>query len=341
MSVSNSKQLKLLAAAVSSAVTGMGFATQVHAFTVDTNAIDVLISRSSDGDIDNGPSGNLGVNPPTYTPSLTGVPYAPGVSYDAADTNDSGTTWNQLLTPGQEGSALLNTTGATLTVTYQQNLPLVDSQGTATGVQLNILFGDPNNKSDGYHSSAVPSEPGTGSDGLTANPEGLINQSWSAGGSTDTLIFQLTGLVANAHYNLYMYGSGPNGGNGGAFLLPTANQGTNYGSGAGWVSTAGLGNVGAYMTVPTGGSSGTFHSVFSSNGGNNPTPEQGITWVLVPAVADANGDLSILDQNNLVGNKPYANGFQIQYVSAVPEPATLGLLGAAAAGVLARRRKRE
>jgi hypothetical protein len=78
--------------------------------------------------------------------------------------------------------------------------------------------------------------------------------------------------------------------------------------------------------------------VFSANGGNNPTPEQGITWVLLPAVADANGDISVLDQENPVGNKPYFNGFQIQ---AAPEPATLGLLGAAAAGLLARRRKNE
>jgi hypothetical protein len=179
---------------------------------------------------------------------------------------------------------------------------------------------------------------GTGSDGLTTNPQALIQNSWSGGGSTDTLIFQLTGLTPNAPYNLYMYGAGPNGGNGGAFSLNGGNQGSGYGSGAGWVATAGTSGNGAYVTVPTGGATGTFHSVFSASGGNNPTPEQGITWVLLPAVADANGDLSVFDYNNLVGNKPYENGFQIQLA---PEPATLGLLGAAAAGVLTRRRKRE
>jgi PEP-CTERM motif-containing protein len=337
MSVSNSKQVKLLAAAVTSVVTGMGVASQVQATPVDQNAIDVLISRSSDGDVLNGPSGNLNVNPPTYTPSLTGIPYAPGATYDAADQSDSGTLWNTLLTP--PSSVTTNSSGAVFTVTFQQNIPLADSQGNATGVQLNLLFGEPNNKSNGYHNSAIPGLPGTGSDGLTANPVGVINQSWSGGGSTDTLIFQLTGLVPNAAYNLYMYGAGPNGGNGGAFSLATANQGNGYGSGAGWVGTAGLGGNGAYLTIPTGGATGTFHSVFSSNGGNNPTPEQGITWVLVPAMADANGNLSIFDYDNIVGNKPYENGFQLQPV--IPEPATLGLLGAAAAGVLARRRKRE
>jgi hypothetical protein len=162
-----------------------------------------------------------------------------------------------------------------------------------------------------------------------------MGQTWVGNSSSDTLIFQLTGLTPNAPFNLYMYAGGSNGGNGGTFLLPNANQGTGYGSGAGWVATAGLNGTGGYITVPA---NSTYHSVFSANGGNNPTPEQGITWVLLPAVADANGDISVLDQENPVGNKPYFNGFQIQ---AAPEPATLGLLGAAAAGLLARRRKNE
>jgi hypothetical protein len=332
MSVSN-KQVKLLAAAVTSTVAGMGLATQIQAAPVDPNAIDVLISRSSDGDTLNGPTSNLTVNPPTYTPSLTGVPYAPSASYTAADVNDSGTLWNTLLTP--PSSCATNTTGVTLTVTFQANIPLADSLGNATNVKLNVLFGEPNNKSNGFHNSGIPTEPGTGSDGLTGNPVALMGQTWVGNSSSDTLIFQLTGLTPNAPFNLYMYAGGSNGGNGGTFLLPNANQGTGYGSGAGWVATAGLNGTGGYITVPA---NSTYHSVFSANGGNNPTPEQGITWVLLPAVADANGDISVLDQENPVGNKPYFNGFQIQ---AAPEPATLGLLGAAAAGLLARRRKNE
>jgi hypothetical protein len=320
--------------AVAGAVAGMGIAAQANA-----TAIDVLISRSSDGDNLDGPDSNLNVNPPTYTPSLTGIPYAPSATYDAADQSDTGTLWNALLTP--PSAITTNSTGVVLTVTFQQNLPLADSNGNATGVQLNVLFAEPNNKSNGYHNSAFPSATsplGTGSDHLTGNPVALINQSWSGGGATDTLIFQLTGLTPNAKYNLYMYGAGPNGGNGGAFSLNGVNQGSGYGAGAGWIATAGVNGNGAYITVPTGGATGTFHSVFSASGGNNPTPEQGITWVLLPAVADANGDLSVFDYDNLVGNKPYENGFQIQ---SVPEPATLGLLGAAALGLTARRRREE
>jgi hypothetical protein len=179
---------------------------------------------------------------------------------------------------------------------------------------------------------------------LTANPVEVISQSWFANSSSETIIFQLTGLTPNGHYNAYMYGAGPNNGNGASFSLPTANQGTGYGTGAGWDPTGALGSgagtlaVGAYVTEPTGSS--TFHSVFSASGGNNPTPEQGLSWVLLPGMADPNGNLSILVQvDALSTSKGYLNGFQLQPL--VPEPATLGLIGAAAAGLLTRRRKEE
>jgi hypothetical protein len=99
-----------------------------------------------------------------------------------------------------------------------------------------------------------------------------------------------------------------------------------------------LAGGGAY-SVPLTDSS--YFSVFSSSGGNNPTPEQGLTWVLLPAVADANGNLTILDQSNfgLASSPPkaFSSGFQIQ---AVPEPATIGLLGSAGAALLAARSRR-
>jgi hypothetical protein len=344
MNHNSSKQVKLLATAAASALAGVGFATQASASVPQYfPAVNVLFSQTSDGDTLNGPTSNLDVNPTTYTPSLTAIPYAPGATYDAADTTDSGTYWNQLLAPPI--MIATNSTGAPLTITFQQNIPLTSSThgSSATvlnpsGIQLNVLFVEPNNKSDGFHSPSLVG-PNTGSDGLTINPSALMSLSWEASSPSDTLIFQLTGLIPNSNYNLYMYGTGPNGGNGGAFSLLPANQGAGYGSGAGWVSTAGLNSQGAYITEPT---SGTFHSVFSSNGGNNPTPEQGISWVLLPSFADANGNISIFEQPNLVTEKSFINGFQIQSLTPyVPEPASLGLLAAAATTALARRHKRQ
>jgi hypothetical protein len=230
---------------------------------------------------------------------------------------------------------MTNSTGSTVTVTFQQNLPLADSLGNNTGVMLNVLATVPNNKSDGIHNSGLPLALGTGSDGLTANPVQVMGQSWSSNGSSETLIFQLTGLTPNFTFNLYMYGGGPNGGNGASFSLPASNRGEGYGSGTGWYSTAGFGNNGAYLTVP--GGSSTYHSVFSTSGGNNPAPEQGLAWVLLPSVADANGNLSVyVQEDNPTTSKGYVNGFQLE---PVPEPATLSLLGAAALGLLSRRRR--
>jgi hypothetical protein len=338
MNFSHSKKVKPLAAAVAGVVAGMGLVRQASAFPQDPNAIDVLISRSSDGD-NLGSSTNQGVVPQTYTPSLTGVPYAPAAVYDAADTNDGGTLWNTLLSPPSALAA--NTSGLPVTVTFQQNLPLADSEGNSNGAKLNVFFVLPNNKSDGIHNAGVTSL-GTGSDELTANPTELMSQSWFANSTSETIIFQLTGLTPNLGYNLYMYGGGANGGfagsaNGGSFSLAPSNQGYGYGGGTGWFSTAGLSGQGAYITVPNNSS---YYSVFSASGGNDPTPERGLSWVLLPAVSDANGNLSVFVQmDNPSLSKGYVNGFQLQPL--VPEPATLGLLGAAAAGLMARRRKEE
>jgi hypothetical protein len=78
--------------------------------------------------------------------------------------------------------------------------------------------------------------------------------------------------------------------------------------------------------------------VFSISGGNNPLPEQGLTWVLLPGVVDPNGNLEIfVQEDNASGSNAFVNGFQLDFI---PEPATLGLFSAAAAlGLLARRRR--
>jgi hypothetical protein len=323
----------------------MGIATQVRG-----DAVDVQLAQTGDGSSSTGTTSgapNLGVTPTTYTPALTGIPYAPSANYDAADTNDSGTLWNSLLAPSNGSKGVLSVAGnaAVVTVTFQTNIPLADSAGVPVTANLAYIAETlPSGKSDEIKINGVV---GTGTDtqGLTANPTALMSSNWGTNSTSESLVFQLTGLTPNAQYNLYIYGGGSNAGNGASFQLASGNHGTGYGTGLGWVGTGGLAGNGAYITVPNTNSSG-YHSVFSSSGGNNPTPEQGLSWVLLPAMADASGNLQFfaeVDQSNTVKtSKPFINGFQLDgSFTPVPEPATIGLLGAAALGLMSRRRRQE
>jgi hypothetical protein len=326
MRLKNARNCGLLAVSAASAVAGMGIATRVRA-----DVVNVQLSNISDGDtnIGTGTGSNEGVVPTTYTPTLTGIPYAPAAAYDSADTGNTGTLWNSLLAPGFESPAK-QTSGSTVTITYQVNIPLADSSGVPTTASLAYIAStDPNNHTDGIHNVGLTTA-GTGTDGLTANPTELMSHSWETNATSEALIFQLTGLTVNANYNLYIYGAGAtaNNGNGGTYILPAANQGTGYNS-----------SSGAYTTEPS--SVSAFHSVFSSNGGNNPTPEQGLSWVLIPAKADANGNLQfIAEEDTKTGIKGYINGFQLDgAITLTPEPTSVALLGAAGLGLAGRRRR--
>jgi hypothetical protein len=68
-----------------------------------------------------------------------------------------------------------------------------------------------------------------------------------------------------------------------------------------------------------------YRSVFDGTG-INPTPEQGLSWVLLPVQADGSGNLSFTTaKDGLSGIKGSINGFQLDVV---PEPSTLALAGA-------------
>jgi hypothetical protein len=271
-------------------------------------AINVVVGRQTDGDVLKGDPANLGLTPPTYTPALTTIAAAPGVKYDAADMVDSGTQWNTLLAP--PSAVMQNQTDGVATLTVQKSLPLADSTGAATQVKLNVLYLEAANKSNGIHNAGLSNSTPAGADGLETNPKELITPSWVVGGTADKIEFQLTGLTPNSAIDLFIYGAGKNG-NGGSFALADANQGTGYNSAEG-----------AYTTEPTKGS--VYHSVFAS-GGTDPKPEEGKSWVVLPAQVDAGGNLVFFTEyDHGTKVKGSINGFQVQPVDGSSRKAAAG-----------------
>jgi hypothetical protein len=300
--------LRALALAVGAVGLGLG----VMATRANASAIDVSLSRTTSA-----------ADPVTTENPVINIPDAPGVTYDAADTTDSGTTWNSLITPTVTHN---DQTGSNLTSVVEQNLSLVDSHDNVSPIAISqILFTEGNGKNDTIHQTGIVAGTNPGLDGLSSNPALLMNQSWVTNGTAETITFSLTGLVPSSPYALYIYGAGGNIGSGGTYTLPAANQGVGY------IATAGN-----YSTEPN--KTGAFRSVFDSTG-INPTPELGLSWQLLPAVADASGDLSFTVNTDLAtGIKGSINGFQLDTVN-TPEPASLGFLAVGAAALLGRRRK--
>jgi len=274
----------------------------------DAAAVDVLLSRT----VASSPSVIT-----TLNPAVT-IPDAPGVTYDAADVTDSGTIWNSLMAPNA-GSAQNDQTGSPITFPLEQNLPLVDSGGNPTNISLaSITFTEANGKNDTIHNQQNNS---ANTDLLPANPLPLMNQSWLSNSTSETINFNLTGLTPGGSYLLYLYGAGTVVGDGGGFTLAAANQPVGYAE---------------VSTEPN--ASAMYRSVFDSTG-INPIPELGLSWNLLPAVADTNGDLSFsVAETPGTKIKGSINGFQLDTVT-VPEPTSLGIVAFGAMALLGRRRK--
>jgi hypothetical protein len=332
-----------LALAVAGAAGSLvGTAHHAHA-----SVIDVVLSRSADGNtsvpVINTP--NNGVTPLTYTPGTVSIPVAPGQTYDAADTADTGTNWNTLLVPGP---SVNNTSGSSTTTLYQQNLPLVDSLGNSTTALLSISFTENNGKNDTVHSTGMCNGTNPGSDGLLANPalpnsaappngpgqlQGLMSQSWLDNGTSEFINFNMSGLTPGHQYLLYVYGAGANVGNGGSYTVGAAGTVNAAYEGTGFNATAF-----AYSTEPN--ATQIYRSVFD-NTGINPIPEKGLTWTVLPVVTDASGDLQwFVNKDNATGSKGYINGFQLDDLTPVPEPASIGVLAAGSLALMLRKRRR-
>jgi hypothetical protein len=272
---------------------------------VQAQSINVLLSRT------------------TTTDAIVTTENAPvTVSGPTANSFDSGTTWNSLICPTV---ATANTSGSQLTYTVEQNLSLVDSSGASSAVSISsIQFSENNNKTDTIHNTGMVSGTNPGTDGLSANPSSLMSQSWFDNGTSEYMVFNLAGLTPGNAYDLYIYGAGQNVGYGGTYTVPVANQAAGYNTAAN-----------AYTTEPS--ATSIYRSVVDSGG--NAATEQGLTWVMLPVLADSSGDLTFnVLKDGLSGIKGSINGFQLQ---PVPEPGTVALIssGVALAALAYRRRQ--
>jgi len=295
--------------------------------------LNVGLANFSTTGSDGGASSNLGVTPITYNPAQVTVADAPSANYDAADTTDPGTIWNSI-----EGDSTVPSIASSgvMDVLFEQNLPLSNSIGASSGAKLNVYLIESNGKSDVIHTNhetaagtdLLNPQPGNSTYGASLVGDGYTNSSqdqllmvddWITNGASEGFMFQVTGLTADIgqSFSLYVYGSGTSTGQGGTFSLASGN-----------------GNE----TVTTNNSAtNRYSSVFSTNGGNNPTPELGLSWNELTGTVDSSGDVEFSELASGTGVKPGINGFQLDV--SVPEPASVGLLAMATLGLLARRRK--
>jgi len=281
---------------------------------------------------------NMGITPITNyggsAPTQVALPVQPGGgTWVAADESDAGTLWNVMQTTGVAPTT--NATGGNVDVTFQQDIALKDSLGNPTSATFTFQEVLPNGKGDFLHGSGSNSgsagtdtllpDPGSTNDGITAGSSHLLMMAsgWIYQSTSESGIITIGGLTAGAQYDLYVYADGCAAGMGGTFALASANDQV-------------AGDTSGAVTTNTGAAT-WFRSVFSSNTGDNPAPEKGLSWNELVATADGSGNITFTDTNS-TSVKEALDGLQIDQVS-VPEPASLSLLGLSGLALMIRRRR--
>ena len=229
---------------------------------------------------------------------------APGAgwSYSAA-APVAGTKWNEIRRPnpliasgtvngGVNGSFVCNSAN---------NILLSDSvNGTATS---NIRLTATINIAD--LETGTRTEPNTGAGGATVlGPNGMMNQAWRIYRGGNTATYAITGLPANANYNIYFYGSILTDGQGCKFTLAAANVPA---GGPSFLDIVGgnSGNIfstdGSTYSLTTAATPGVVH----------PSTDPKATWGTLQATANAAGTVTFTTSKNTAGSGHYFNGFQL------------------------------
>jgi hypothetical protein len=276
---------------------------------VEAQSINVALDRNS-----------AGATPVTFATSALG--------YDAADTFDSGTTWNNVYFQGGVGlntslTGIVPVSSPIGSYPILYSVPLVDSSGAATAVTVSATIVATSVDGHGEYNNASP-----------ASGVGILAQSARLYSGGDSATWTLAGLTAGAQYNLYLYGVGGNAGNGSAYTLAAPNDApsgvfTAQTTDGQVTSTANNTYWDGSGNVINGPGTDTAHV------GNNA---YGISWVELNAVADSSGNL-IFTEHSAASGVDYISGFQIQPVS-VPEPSAFALAGLGLIGFITMNYRR-
>lgn len=272
-----------------------------HSSRVSAGALqtfDISMSSTTSSATTGSPSASQAVLPP-FT-----IPDAPGQTYDAADTSDTGTVWNSIVCPNNPSDP-----GQTI----RETADLVDSHGNASTVTMFVSI----DNSEVGIADANPSpfsSNGAGTDGLAAAPSQLMSQGWQAPGGGDDIQLIFLGLPTNIPLEVYTYGAGAGNGDGATFNL--------FGS-----------PLTTTTTQPN--PSAIYRSVFDQTG-TNPLPEQGLSWTEAQYSTINGGFVVTIEPDAATGMPGSINGLQIQEL--VPEPASFSLVVISTGALIMRRR---
>lgn len=289
-------------------VVAIGSSLCVCTSLVEAQSINVALDRNS-----------AGATPLTFATSALG--------YDAGDTFDSGTTWNNVYFQGgvSQNTSLTGIIPASQAVGNYQilyGISLLNSAGAASGVTLSATM---NVTSAGDSHAEFNNASPAGATGLMAQSARIYS-----GGDNATWTF--AGLTAGAQYNLYLYGVGGSAGNGATYTLAAPNDAS-----SGIFSAAVTdGEVTSSANNAIWDGSGNVINGPGSDPANPGNNAYGIAFVELNAVADSAGNL-IFTESKAASGVDYISGFQIQ---PVPEPSAFALAGLGLIGFITMNYRR-
>ena len=274
---------------------------------VEAQSINVALDRNS-----------AGATPVTFATSALG--------YDAADTFDSGTTWNNVYFQGGVGlntslTGIIPVGAAAGNFQFLYSVPLMDSTGAASSVTVSATMNTSAGDGHAEYNNASP-----------AGATGLMAQSARIYSGVDNATWTFAGLTAGAQYNLYLYGVGGAAGNGAAYTLAAPNDAP---SGVFTAQTTDGAVTSTANNTIWDGSGNVINGpgTDSAHSGNNA---YGVSWIELNAVADSSGNL-IFTENKAASGVDYISGFQIQ---PVPEPSAFTLAGLGLIGFITMNYRR-